>query len=158
MYESVDYDRSFRKSQYEPESLGVTLHTAATEFFNEALEMILAVVVGNFFTNLDIFLGDDKDPTATVDRLSIRTAGVIGIARRIVARAAIDIPFGIHIEHIAVIPLVTLTRRDAFTDIFDDGRPLLYRRQSKETQAGARAFYLDIGGLLFCLFHREKII
>ena len=99
MYESVDYDRSFRKSQYEPESLGVTLHTAATEFFNEALEMILAVVVGNFFTNLDIFLGDDKDPTATVDGFAIRTTGVIGIASRVVTRAAIDVPLGIYIEH-----------------------------------------------------------
>lgn len=129
-------------------NLHEALDTAAAKFFDKAFKVVFAVVIGDFFASLDVFLGHDKDPTAPVEGFTVWTTGMIGIACRIVARATINIPFGVDIEHIAVIALVALTRRDAFADVLDDGCPLLDRRQSKQSQSGFASLHFYIGWLL----------
>ncbi len=99
-----NYDRSFKKSQW---TLVGAFHTTATEFLDEALEVVFAVVVGDFLSLLDVTLGHDKDATPTVEGLAVGTAGVVGVAGGVVARTAIYVPAGIHIEHIAVVALIS---------------------------------------------------
>ncbi len=106
--------------------------------------MVFTVVIGDFFASLDISLGHDKHPPTPVERLAIGTAGVIGIAGGIVTWTAIDVPLGIHVEHIAVVALIADGGRDAFTDIFDDGRPLLDRGEREEPEPGTTALHDDV--------------
>lgn len=130
---SYHFDMNFKKSQ---PYLDRTLDTTATDFFDEALEMIFAIVVSDFLTSLDVSLGYDKDPTATVECLAVRPTRMIGVASGVVARTAIDIPLGVDIEHVTIIPEIPLARRNAFTYVFDDRRPLLDWNQGKQTQTG----------------------
>lgn len=131
-----NYDRSFKKSQW---TLVGAFDTTATELLDEALEVVLAVVVGDFLPLFDIPLGHDKDSTATVESLTVRPAGVVSVARGVVARTAVDIPAGIHIKHVAVVPLIPHRGRDPFADVLDNGRPLLDRGDGKEAETGATA-------------------
>ena len=119
--------------------LGCTLYTTAAELLDEALDVFLAVVVGDFFSLLDVPLGHDKDSTATIEGFAVRPAGVVGIARGVVARTAVDVPAGIHVKHVAVVPLIPHRGRDPFADVLDNGRPLLDRGDGKEAETGATA-------------------
>ncbi len=89
-----------------PVKLDGALHAAATELLDEAFKVVLAVVVGDFFPFLDVTLGDDKDATPTIEGLAVRPAGVVGVARSVVARTAIDVPTSVHIKHIAVVAFI----------------------------------------------------
>lgn len=99
--------------------------------------MVLAVVVGDFLPFLDVALGYDKDSTATVEGFTVWPAGVIGIARGVVARTAIDVPLGVDVKHVAVVPLIADRGRDPLADVLDNGRPLLDRGGGKEAETGA---------------------
>lgn len=122
---------NFKESQ-----LSGTLDTAATELFDEAFEVVFAVVVGDFFAGFDSFLGHDEDAAATVDGFGVRSTGMVGVTSRVVARATIDVPLAVHVEHVAIVTLITLTGWNPFSDILDDGRALFYGRQSKEPESG----------------------
>lgn len=88
-------------------------------------------MVGNFFPFLDVTLGDDIDPATTIEGLAVWPTGVVGVTGCVVAWTTIDIPFGIHVEHVTVITEITLTRWDPLTDVFDDGGPFLDGSNSK---------------------------
>ena len=107
-------------------------HTAATELLDEALKVVLAVVIGDFFSFLDVPLGHDKDATPTIQSLTVGTTGVVGVAGSVVARTAIDVPAGIHIEHVAVVTFIPYRSRDSLTDVLDDSCPLFDRGDGKE--------------------------
>ena len=111
--------------------LGSTFYTAAAEFLDKAFEVVLAVVIGNFFSYLDVSFGHDEDTATTIERFTVGPTGMIGIPSRIVARTAIDIPLGIDIEHVAIVTKVTLACRDTFANVFNNSRILLNRRQGK---------------------------
>lgn len=108
-----------------------TLDTTATYFFDETLKVVFTIVIGDFLPLLDILLGNNINPSSSIDSLGIGSARMIGIASRIVTRAAVDIPFGIDVKHVTVVPLVTDTGRDTLTDVFNNSRSLGDRSQSK---------------------------
>lgn len=138
-------------------SLSRAFDTATAQRLNKADKVVLPIVIGQLFASLDTFLGHDKNAAAPIDCLTVRAARMIGIAGRIVAWAAIDVPLGINIEHIAVITLITDTRRDALTDVFNDRRPLLEGYQSKKPQPSTPALGDDRRFLLYSLSHKELL-
>ena len=113
-----------------------TLNTATANLLDEAFKVVLAVMIGDFFPDLDIFLGYDVDTIAPVPSLRIGTTGMIGIARRVVAWTAIDVPLGVHVKHVAIVSFIADRGGDLLTDILDDSRPLFDGCECKESQSG----------------------
>lgn len=118
--------------------------------FDEAFEVIPAVMIGNFFASFDVFLGYNIDATASVPGFSVWSTGVIGVAGGIQADAAVNIPFCIHVEHVAIVALIADLGRNALTDILDDSRAFLDGKNRKKAEAGAPA--LDSDFRIFGLF------
>ena len=96
--------------------------------------MVFTIVVRELLFSGDIFLGHDENPSPAIDRLAVRSAGVIDVASGIVAWASIDIETTVDTENIPIIAGTPFACRDTLTDVFDNGRTLLNRDGHKQPQ------------------------
>ncbi len=127
-------------------SLRHALYALAAEGFDVMLEKVVAIIIGDLFARKNIFERHDEDSAFADDRLSVRPARMICIARRIVAGATIDIKPAIHGEDIAVlIELVSVFGGDPTANVLDNSFAFLDGSGGKKPEAGTRALHGDIG-------------
>src|SRR5580658_1580863 len=70
--------------------LAAAVIAAAAAFLQEIFQIFLAVVVGDFFVRLDPAQRHDDNAAVAADRLRVRLAGMIDVARHVPARRAVD--------------------------------------------------------------------
>src|SRR6266568_2145064 len=110
---------------------------------DEQLEILLAIVVGDFFARFDRLDGA-QDRLALADRaFGVRPAGMVGIAADITARRAVDGPAAVDLEHVAgagcALARLGFTRRNALAGIFDDDRATPDRGGREQAEPCRRA-------------------
>ncbi len=132
---------------------GEAFGTTAAEGFDKSIEILLPVVVRQLLSGFDTPFGDDKNVSATIDRLTIRPTGMIDIAGRIKSRTTIDIDIRANIEDILVTERIAHLSGNAMPDIFDDRLTFGYGGKRDQSQTGSRFFYPHIK-LARRLFHR----
>src|SRR6185312_2922957 len=126
-------------------ALGPALAAAgalAVRLADDVLEVIDAVIVGEFLARLDGARRVDEDALAADRGVGIRIAGVIEVARDVAAALAVDGPAAVDLEQIAVAARLGLFRRlhvEQRPLVLGDARPLLDRLCREEAEAGERA-------------------
>jgi hypothetical protein len=104
----------------EPDAIG---GAATTGMIGIILE-IVAVVVGDFLTGLDITERDDPDAVVFIhDGLAVGCAGMIGETRGVRINITIEIPLIIEGEHVDIAGEATFQRyglRDAFAEVLHE--------------------------------------
>ena len=113
---------------------------AAALLLDEVIEIIAAVIVGDLLARRDGARGLEDDLPAPADEgLRVRPAGVVHVARHVVARRAVDHPTAVELEHVAGAALLELlrgVRRDAPAAIARDVRGLLDQLGRKQAESG----------------------
>jgi hypothetical protein len=132
-----------------------TLLAFATNRLYKAFEVIFTIMIRELFIGFDVLLGDNKNTPASVDRLAIRTTGMVDIASHIISRTAIDIEAAADTENITIIPRIPFVCRDTLTDIFDDCLTFLDRSRREKPEPAPGAPDLREAGCLF--FHKHII-
>lgn len=125
---------------------------SATERFDVSVEIFLPVIIGQFFSRLDISLGDDENPTRSFKRLTVRPARVIDIPSLVPTRTPIYVEILVHIEHVFVIQRIADAFGDTMPDILDYRLTLPDNGKRNQAEAGFRSLDTHIE-LIRCLLH-----
>jgi hypothetical protein len=103
---------------------GAALRTAAASIFNEQIEVVFPVVERDFFSHCNSAERNQHNLAVAQNRLRIRVAGVIGVARQVFSRRAIDRPLTVNFEHVfraeTGLARVRFVRRDTSAAISSD--------------------------------------
>src|SRR5215472_17184368 len=75
--------------------------TTTAAMGQKGLQIIAAVVIGNFIIRLDLPQRHDHNPAFATDRLGIGSAGVVDVTGHIPARRSVDHPSLVEGEHIS---------------------------------------------------------
>src|SRR5690348_17259091 len=105
-------------------------------------EIVGAVVVGDFLVRLDVTKRPDEHATTISIAFRVRIAGMIGVAREIAARRAVDGDAGVYLVEVAIaapFAAAGFLRTDTRTFVFDDLFPFLDPAGGEEAEPGERA-------------------
>jgi len=73
----------------------------------KGLQILSAVVIGNFLTRFDLTQCHDHNPAAAAHRFRIRSTGVVYVSRHIPSRRSVDDPLVVEREHVSGAPRLT---------------------------------------------------
>src|SRR4051812_18835662 len=98
-----------------------TLDAATTTRLNQIIKILFAVIVGDFFTRLNVSPGPDPNPAPLGNKgFGIRSARMIDVARSVRARTAVNRPPRINSKEIPAARLIHDLVGHQGTKIFDD--------------------------------------
>src|SRR5206468_3908146 len=120
-------------------SLLAALVALAADRLDEAVEMVLAVIVGDLVAGLDVLHGRDQDLAALDVGLGIGPAGMVDVAGDVAPGRAVDGPAAVELEQVAVVDLVGALVGDLRPPVLDDERALPDGAGGEQAEAGARA-------------------
>lgn len=103
--------------------LPASFHTRSTKALlccDERIEIFLAVIVGDLFACFDAFCGIDVDAVFSDANLSIRSTGVIHVARNVLAGTAKDRFVVLEIKEVASANGIRNLARNKLSPIFDN--------------------------------------
>ena len=107
--------------------------------FDESVEIIPAVIVGDLVARLDGLDRADDDRVLFDIGLGVRPARVIDVARDVAAGGTVDGPAAIHLEQILGPELIGLLGGDQPTRIVRDEVAFLERLHREQAEPGLRA-------------------
>src|SRR5882672_9065712 len=106
---------------------------------DEAVKVILAVVVGDLVAGHDVLDRRDEDLALDDVGLGIRPAGVIDVARDVAPGRAVDRPTLVDLEQVAIVELVGQLVGNAPAPVLDDEVALLDGLGGEQAETCARA-------------------
>src|SRR5262249_13552686 len=114
-------------------------HAQAASRPDVGVPVILAVVVGDLVTRLDVLDRLDPDAPVADHRIRVRPAGMIDVARDVRARRAVYGPARVDLEPVAIVGLrIALRIVEQRAGVFDDVGVLPDRLGGEDAKPGAR--------------------
>src|SRR5262245_33803725 len=114
-------------------------HALAALRLDEAVEMLLAVVVGDLVAGRDVLDRRDQDLALLDVGLGIGPAGMVDVARDVAPDRAVGGPALVDLEQVTVVELVGDRVGDARAPVLDDEIALVDRLGGEQAETGARA-------------------
>src|SRR5262245_38499535 len=105
---------------------------------DEAVEVVLAVVVGDLVARRDILHRRDQDLALHDVGFGVRPAGMVDVARGVAARGTIDGPAAVDLEEVAVVELVGDLVGEATAPVLDDEVALVDRLGREQAKTRTR--------------------
>lgn len=126
-----------------------TARTLAAFRLNHNGEVVLAVVVGDFFPGFDVFLGANVDAVVFLIVLSfgVRFTGVVDVARGIFPTFAVDHQIVGHDKEVLTAPAVSFLSTNPFTGVLNDELILFNifaRKQAKSCRTSLTHYFWSI--------------
>lgn len=121
----------------------MTFVTATAMWFQKLIEVFLAIIIGEFFANLDVLDCIDLYLAAIDARFAIRSAGVIDVAGGVVVFFAVNRPLGVDVEQVAAASAVGFRIGYFFTSVFDNKGFLCDVGRREQAKAGSSARSLN---------------
>src|SRR5262249_19066550 len=106
---------------------------------DEAVEVLLAVVVGDLVARRDVLDRADDDLALLDVALGVGAARVVDVAGDVAPDRAVDGPLLVDLEQVAIVHLVGDLVWNPRSPVFDDEIALLDRLGGEQAETGARA-------------------
>lgn len=120
-------------------SFFLALLAAAALWLDVLVEVVFAVVVGKLVTRFDTLLRVDADTFRVLVDLgfAVRPAGVIDVPGGVFARRAVERPFVVDFEQVAICTSVSFCVRDPLARVLNNKVALFVRTIRNESESGA---------------------
>src|SRR5215510_6312302 len=109
--------------------------TLAAVLLDEGIEIVAAVIVGDLVARIDRLDGGDQDLALLDIGLGVRPAGVVNVARDVLAARSIDGPTSVDLEQILGVKLIRDLVGQHAAGVADNEASLADQLGGKEAQA-----------------------